>query len=99
MLTQISLATQLPPSPLLATYYLISWLAAVHQISEENSILGAGKPASRDFAGTLLNADTLVILIDGLRGTKKWSWGLSLCGKLHTPPSMELYHLTLTTAL
>lgn len=54
-------------------YYLISWLAAVHQIGQENSILGAGKSASCHFARTLLNADALVVLIDGLKGTNKQS--------------------------
>ena len=60
------LATQFPPNLLLATYYLISWRAAVHQIGKKNSILGAGQPASCHFAGTLLNANPLVVLIDGL---------------------------------
>lgn len=61
-----------------ATYYLISWLAAVHQIGEEDSILGARQPAGRHFAGTLLNSDALVVLIDGLRGTQKVT-GACLC--------------------
>lgn len=56
---------------LTVTYYLISWLAAVHQISEENGILGTGQSASRHLARTLLDADTLVVLIDGLHKTKK----------------------------
>lgn len=53
------------------THYLVSWLAAVHQISKENGILGTGQPASRHLAGTLLDADTLVVLIDGLHRTEK----------------------------
>lgn len=53
------------------THYLVSWLAAVHQISKENGILGTGQPASRHLAGTLLDADTLVVLIDGLQRTEK----------------------------
>lgn len=62
-----------PPSTRLATHYLISWLTAVHQISKKNGVLGAGQPASRHFAWALLDADTLVVLIDGLQGTESWS--------------------------
>lgn len=53
------------------THYLVSRLAAVHQISKENGILGTGQSASRHLAGTLLDADSLVVLIDGLHRTKK----------------------------
>lgn len=55
---------------LTVTHNLVPWLAAVHQISEENGILGTGQSASRHLAGTLLDADTLVVLIDGLHKTK-----------------------------
>lgn len=58
-----------------ATHYLVSRLAAVHQVREEDGILGAGQPAGRHLARTLLNSDALVVLVDGLRGTNRWSKG------------------------
>lgn len=70
-----------PSWPAPATYYLVSRLAAVHQVGKENSILGAGQPAGRHFAGTLLDSDALVVLIDGLRGTNRRAQGPSPRGR------------------
>ena len=53
----------------LGTHNLVAWLAAVHQVRKEDGVLGAGQPARCHFAGTLLNPDALVVLVDSLHRT------------------------------
>lgn len=74
------------------THYLVSWLAAVHQISKENGVLGAGQPASRHLAGALLDADPLVVLIDGLHTGQRFRFlhGQLLSSKHSFPVCSDL---------
>lgn len=58
-----------PAPSALGTHNLVPRLAAVHQVCEEDGVLGAGQPARCHFARTLLDSDALVVLVDGLQRT------------------------------
>lgn len=46
----------------------ISGLAAVHQVSQQDGILGAWEAAGGNLAGAFLDGDSLVVLVDRLQG-------------------------------
>lgn len=48
------------------THNLISWFAGVHQVGQQDGVFGARQAARRHFPRTLLNGDSLVVLIHGL---------------------------------
>lgn len=50
-----------------SAHNFISRLAAVHQVGQQDGVLGAGEAAGGHLPGTFLNRDSLVVLVDCLQ--------------------------------
>ena len=49
------------------TYNLVSGLAVVHQVGQQDGIFGAREASGGDLTGTLLDGDPLIVLVHGLQ--------------------------------
>lgn len=54
------------------THDLVSRLAVVHQVGQQDGVFGAREATGGDLTGTLLDGDSLVVLVHGLQEGGDW---------------------------